>query len=208
MTDESPCALLLLAAGGSQRLGEPKQLKAIEGEPLIRRAARTALAVRLAGGQPHPVVLVLGAHAERIRPHLQDLPIAFVENPLWSEGMASSLRAGLGRILEVKPQVRGVLVMLADQPLLEASHLEAILATQRSSGRDVIASHYGDHLGPPAYFAREHFPALQALRGDVGAKALLKSLNALPVPVSADAGEDLDTPEDYSRLLESARVKR
>lgn len=197
------CALLLLAAGGSRRMGEPKQLLDVGGEPMIRVAARVALSAAL-----HPTVIVLGAHAERIRDLLKGLPLEIVENPQWEDGMASSLRAGLTAVLTKAPRILGLIVMLADQPRLTAGHLRALVSAQRDSGRPVVASDYGDHLGPPAYFGREHFSALLALHGDHGARALLQELDALPVAISADAGADLDTSSDYARLIESPPVSR
>jgi molybdenum cofactor cytidylyltransferase len=140
--------------------------------------------------------------------HLKDQPVTIVENPQWKEGMASSIRAGLTAVLAEAPKAGGIVVMLADQPQLTTEHLARLVAAQRTSGRDIVASDYGDHLGPPAYFGRRHFPALQQLHGDVGARALFANLDPLPVPMPQDVSADLDTPEDYSRLLESPRVKR
>ena len=195
MTEAEPCALLVLAAGGSQRMGEPKQLLSVRGEPLIRRVTRTALEADL-----HPVVVVLGAQADRIRPHLRDLAVSTVENLNWQEGLASSLRAGLEAIMTDVPQVRGVIVMPADQPWLTAAHLRNIEAAQRASNRTIVASDYGDHLGPPAYFGRKHFPALLTLSGDAGARELLRAFDAESVAAPAGSGIDCDNPADYARL--------
>lgn len=203
MAESPQCGLLLLAAGGSRRLGEPKQLVVVDGEPLIRRAVRIALTAQL-----HPTVVVLGANAAQIRAHLEDQPVMLVENPQWMEGMASSIRTGLTAVLAAAPETGGIVMMLADQPQLTADHLAALVAAQRTSGRDVVASDYGDHLGPPAYFGRTHFPALGELGGDVGARALFGNLDPLSVPLPRIVSADLDTPEDYSRLVDSARVKR
>jgi len=203
MAESPQCGLLLLAAGGSRRLGEPKQLVVVDGEPLIQRAVRIALTAQL-----HPTVVVLGAHAAQVRAHLENQPVMLVENPQWREGMASSIRAGLNALLAAAPETGGIVMMLADQPQLTADHLAALVAAQRTSGRDVVVSDYGDHLGPPAYFGRTHFAALGELHGDVGARALFESLDPLSVPLPRIVSADLDTPEDYSRLVDSARVKR
>jgi molybdenum cofactor cytidylyltransferase len=193
MTEAEPCALLVLAAGGSKRMGEPKQLLRVGGEPLIRRVTHTALEADL-----HPVIVVLGAQADRIRPHLQDLAVSIVENPSWQEGMASSLSAGVEAIMADVPRARGLIVMLADQPRLTAAHLMNLEAAQRASNRTIVASDYGDHLGPPAYFGRAHFPALLALRGDVGARELLRAFDAESIAAPPGSGMDLDDPADCS----------
>jgi CTP:molybdopterin cytidylyltransferase MocA len=203
MVEPQRCALLLLAAGGSRRLGEPKQLVIVDGEPLIRRVVRTALAAQL-----RPTVVVLGARASQIRAHLEGQPVTVVENLQWNEGMASSIRKGVTAALAEAPEIDGIVVMLADQPQLTTKHLAALLGAQRESGRDIVASDYGDHLGPPAYFGRRHFPALLELRGDAGARALFGIFDPLAVAVPHDVSADLDTPEDYSRLVELARLKR
>ena len=203
MVEPAQCALLLLAAGGSRRLGTPKQLVPVDGELLIQRAVRIALTAEL-----RPTVVVLGAHAAEIRAHLEDQPVMLVENLQWKEGMASSIRTGLAVVLAEAPEADGIVMMLADQPQLTKEHVAALLDAQRASGRDIVASHYGDHLGPPAYFGRRHFAALGELHGDVGARALLANFDPLPVPMPRGVSADLDTPDDYSRLVESARVKR
>lgn len=198
MAETEPCALLVLAAGGSKRMGQPKQLLCVNGEPLIRRVTLAALEANL-----RPTVILLGAQADRIRPHIKDLAALIVENPQWNEGVASSLRAGVATIVHNAPQARGLIVMLSDQPWLTAAHLIRIEAAQRASGQTIVASDYGDHRGPPAYFGRQHFPALQALRGDVGARELLRDLDVESVAAPAGSGADLDSPDDYARLLDS-----
>jgi CTP:molybdopterin cytidylyltransferase MocA len=187
MADAAPCALAVLAAGGSKRMGEAKQLLSVGREPLIRRVVSSALEARM-----EPTLVILGARAAEIRPLLEDL----VVNPRWSEGLASSLRAAIDA-LDGWPRVRGIIVMLADQPRMTAAHLRNVEASQRESGRSIVASHYGGHLGPPAYFDRRHFPALRALRGDVGARALLHGEDVISVTAPPGTGIDLDTPADY-----------
>jgi CTP:molybdopterin cytidylyltransferase MocA len=185
---------IILAAGASTRMGTPKQLLPVEGRPLIVRAAECSLA---AGAWP--VVVVLGAHEEQIRPVLARLPVLAIENPAWSEGMASSIRAGVTTLRQFSRSLNGALLALCDQPAFSAETIGRLVAAQRTTGRSIAAAHYGGHCGAPAYFLREHFPALAELTGEEGARLFL---NGDPNRVAAvempELAADLDTPEDYA----------
>jgi molybdenum cofactor cytidylyltransferase len=203
MDDGTSIALLLLAAGGSKRMGTPKQLLIIDEQPLIRHAALNALEARF-----QPTAVVLGAYAADIRPLISDLPLLIVENPHWAQGMSGSLRVGLEAILRVAPRASGLIVMLADQPRLPASQLVTLANTHRRTGQSIVASSYSDHIAPPAYIGREHFAALRALTGDAGARHLLATEKGESVPVPPGADIDVDTIADYERLVESAPAQR
>ncbi|HEX3730264.1 MAG TPA: nucleotidyltransferase family protein [Opitutaceae bacterium] len=188
---------LVLAAGASTRMGSPKQLLPVGGEPLVARAAGAALA-----SPAWPVVVVLGSGADGIRPALARLPVLAVENPAWAEGMASSIRAGLAALRQFSPSLQGVVVALCDHPAFSAAAIVRLAEAQRASGRSIAAARYGGRCGAPALFLREHFAALSRLTGEDGARAFL---NAEPGRVAAvdlpEFAVDLDTPEDYRRYL-------
>jgi molybdenum cofactor cytidylyltransferase len=191
-------AAVVLAAGASTRLGFPKQLIVHEGEPLVRRAAMAAIE---AGASP--VVVVLGANASAIAPALSGLtPVTTVLNLEWSKGLASSLTAGLSAVLE-DASCDGVLVTLADQPLVDAAALGRLIAMFNGERR-IVASAYGDTIGVPALFGREHIDDLMRLTGDAGAGAWLRNrrTEATCVPLGA-AALDIDTPADAARLSET-----
>jgi molybdenum cofactor cytidylyltransferase len=194
MADPGPCAVLVLAAGGSKRMGRAKQLVRVGGLPLLRHAALVAIEARL-----QAVVVVLGAEAERVRASIADLDVRIVVNAGWREGLASSLRAGTSEIERILPDARGLIAMPADQPRLSAAHLQAIDRAQRERGAMLVASDYGDHRGPPAYFGRLHFPALKSLRGDVGARELLRGDAVETVAAAPGSGLDVDRPRDLAR---------
>lgn len=198
MAEEGFCAVVVLAAGGSRRMGRPKQLLHLDGQPLVRRAVRVALDAGLGR-----VFVVIGAEAGRIRPALEDLDVTIVVNPDWQDGIASSLRAGVAEIGRVAPDARGLIVLPGDQPRMPAEHLARIDAAQRGSGAAIVASDYGDHRGPPAYFGRRHFAALMALRGDAGARDLLQGDGVETVTAPAGSHFDLDHPADVLRLRET-----
>ena len=178
-------------------MGSLKQLLPVDGQPLLRRAAQTAIDAGL-----HRVLVVLGAEADRIRPVIADLDVGIVLNPDWQEGMASSLRAGVAAVERSLPDVRGLIVMTADQPGITAAHLGRIDAAQRVGGASIVASDFGDFRGPPAYFGRERFAALKSLRGDVGARALLRAEAILAVAAPPGSGVDFDSPSDILRQLQ------
>ncbi|MEN8185317.1 MAG: nucleotidyltransferase family protein [Myxococcota bacterium] len=189
----SRVAALLLAAGGSRRMGRLKQLLRFEGSSLVRRAARAALDSRCA-----ELVVVVGADARDVRETLAGLPLRIVSNPDWQEGIASSLRAGIDSLDD---DVDGVLVLLADQIRVDASLIDALLATWEDSGLGMAACQYPGGPGPPALFARRHFEALGALSGDRGAKGLLLAQPQDCVLVDApQAAFDVDSPEDLESL--------
>jgi CTP:molybdopterin cytidylyltransferase MocA len=186
--------LIILAAGSSSRMGHPKQLLPLEGRPLLLRAVDAALA-----SSAWPVVVVLGAEAEKIRPLLTRLPVLVAENPAWAEGMASSVRAGIALLQQFSRSLDGALVTLCDQPAFSAEVIARLIARQRETSRSIVAAHYQGRNAAPALFLREHFPALAALTGEEGARTLL---NARPELVAAEnlpeLAVDLDTPADYA----------
>jgi molybdenum cofactor cytidylyltransferase len=191
---------VILAAGASNRMGTPKQLLEIGGRPLIVRAIEAALA-----SPAWPVIVVLGAHAERIRPVLTRLPVLIAENPAWAEGMAASIRAGVTTLGHFSRALDGVLVALCDQPAFSADHINRLLAAQVATGSSIVAAHYHGRHAAPALFLREHFPALTAMTGEEGARTLL---NGDPARVAAvdlpELAVDLDTPGDVAALQKNS----
>jgi CTP:molybdopterin cytidylyltransferase MocA len=178
-------AAVVLAAGASTRLGEPKQLARLAGETLLERAVRTA---REAGCSP--VVVVLGAEAGLIveQSDLSDAVVAV--NDEWSEGVASSIRVGVGAVQNAD----GVVLMTCDQPAVTEAHLRALMKTGEAT-----ASHYAGRNGVPAYLPKTAFAQLMELRGDMGARELLRGAAALEL---AHGELDVDTTEDLARARE------
>jgi molybdenum cofactor cytidylyltransferase len=186
---------VVLAAGASTRMGTPKQLLEIKGQTLLVRAVAAALASPV-----WPVVVVLGAHAENIRPVLARLPVLVVENPTWSEGMASSIRVGITTLRQFSRTLDGALVALCDQPAFSAETIGQLISAQRAMRRSIAAARYNGRFGAPALFLREHFAALAELTGEEGARLFLNGdpdrVAAVDLPALA---VDLDTPEDYAK---------
>lgn len=192
---------VILAAGESARMGTPKQLLAVSGQPLLLRAVEAALA-----SAAWPVVVVLGAHAEKIRPLLARHPVLVADNPAWAEGMASSIRVGVTTLQQFSRALNGALVALCDQPAFSSEVIAQLVAAQRTTGRGIAAAHYGGRNGAPALFLREHFPALTAITGEAGARTLLNGDASGVASVDLPAlALDLDTPADYAALNENPK---
>lgn len=187
--------LVVLAAGASSRMGEPKQLLPVAGKPLLLRTIDAALE-----SEAWPVVVVLGAQSAAIRPLLARHPVLVAENPAWAEGMASSLRAGIDVLRQFSRALDAAVVTLCDQPNFSAETVSRLIARQRESACSIVAARYNDRNGAPALFLREHFPTLSALTGEQGARTLLNGVDDGRI-ATVDLPElavDLDTPEDYA----------
>ncbi len=192
--------VVLLAAGASRRYGRPKQLERVGGESLLRRMARVAIA-----SEPAGCVVVLGARAARLQGELRGLPVRIVVNLRWQAGLSSSLAAGLAA---VPTEARAALVLLADQASVRPADLELLVAAWHVAPRLPVAARVGRGFGPPAILPRRLCPKLARLRGDRGARELLKAPSSRTVGVELpSAATDIDLPADVARL-EPARRRR
>lgn len=169
---------VILAAGASRRLGEPKQLLDCDGEPLVRVIARRVRAATDA------TCVVVGA--VDLSAALAGLEVDLVPCATWSEGMAASLRAGV----EWARPHEAAIVAACDQPDLDADHVRALIEVYRRTG-GVVASRYANTAGVPALFPATMFEQLTAIEGDRGARALLGNAHVIDWPAGA---RDLDTP--------------
>lgn len=187
--------VLVLAAGASTRLGQPKQLVRLGGRPALHIVVSSA--VSLVG---HAVSVVVGAHAREMTHLLAHSPASVIVNRHWEEGMASSLRFGLAAL---PPACEAVLILLGDQVAVTADDLRRLAGAWKSEEGMIAASVYDQHVGVPAIFPRLCFSELAELRGDQGARMVLErnSYRLVRVPMS-NAAIDLDTPDDLATLTE------
>jgi len=194
----SDLGAILLAAGGSTRMGRPKQLLSIAGKTLVRRTAETALAAGC-----DPVVIVLGASADLVAQELLGLNVHTAINPQWSSGIGSSIRTGAQTLLNLGLPLRAIALMLCDQPLISAVTLQRLFQSHFDSRKDVAVSSYNQTIGPPIVLASALLPDLLSLPDAQGAKAFWMSrpeiVSEVPCP---EAAIDLDTPEDLQALAE------
>ncbi|MFT8807345.1 nucleotidyltransferase family protein [Gluconobacter sp.] len=178
---------LLLAAGGSTRLGRPKQLLTIGGEPLVRHVARLLLAT-----QPECLVVVTGGAGAEIRDALADLDIVTVQNEDWQTGLASSLRYG-HRMLE--QDNTPLLIAGTDQPRLTEHHLRTLLK-HGTVGKDVVTAYGQEGRGIPVLLSPATRRRIDGLHGDTGLRHLWKNAGVTPALVEApELAFDIDTPE-------------
>jgi CTP:molybdopterin cytidylyltransferase MocA len=186
---------IVLAAGASRRFGSQKQLVRIAGRPLLHSAVTRASEV--AGSS---LIVVLGSGAAQLAPLLKHSPGSIVVNQNWREGLSSSIRAGIAHL---PPGCGGALLMLADQPAVTVDDLKRLAGSWRKQPQYCAAALYAGTIGVPAIFPRTMFPQLLQLRGDSGARALLRRSPDRVVRVSMpSAAVDLDTPEDLLSLAE------
>jgi molybdenum cofactor cytidylyltransferase len=185
--------LVLLAAGRGTRFGPaPKLLGLLDGEPLVRHAARAALASRLG-----PVAVVLGAHAPAVRAALDGLDLTFVENPAHAEGLSTSLRAGLAAL----PEREAVLVLLGDMPRIGAHHLHALADAYVEGDAAVVPVHAGQRGNPVLLDRRRLAADLATLDGDRGAGRLLaRRPDVREIALDAAVLADVDTPAGLAAL--------
>lgn len=188
--------ILILAAGASSRMGQPKQLLPYQDEPLIRHLVKMSL-------QTHQrVLVVIGALHEKIAESLKDLPVQTVVNSAWKNGLSASLQCGVKQALVQDPQIQGVLVVLGDQPLITATHLKNLIKQGNSEEGTLVATDYGDMLGVPAYIGKRYFPDIMQLSGDAGARSIMGQYpQALRKVLFPGAKIDLDTREDWTEFI-------
>ena len=189
---DTEAGVILLAAGASTRLGQTKQLVKHQGVALVRRTACLALAVTPC------CVVVTGAAMNRVGRALSGLPLIHAHNPDWRTGMAGSLATG---IRSLPPQTDSALVLLCDQWHLNEKDLVQLMTAWRNNPGHISAASWKDGFGPPVMFPRSLFPQLLGLKGDRGARSIIRknagSVNFVPIPHAAD---DLDSPADLLQM--------
>lgn len=189
-------AAIVLAAGSASRMGKLKQLLPYAGRTFVSHAVQQAVTAGLA-----PIVVVVGAEADAVRSSVAALPVEIAQNERWQLGMGSSISVGIRQLQETPTYSAGVGILLADQPLVAAEHLQEMRRLLYTGKAPIVAAEYGGTLGVPAFFKRELFGVLADLSPDAGARHLLRDsgfdVTAFPLP---EAAMDIDTPADFEAL--------
>lgn len=182
---------LLLAAGGSRRLGTAKQLLEFRGKTLLHRAVKALVETAC-----DPVVVVLGAEIDRSKTEIEDLPVTVIVNDDWESGMSSSIRIGLEKLLLLEPDIDAVMIMLCDQPFVTAEKIGLFIEEFKRKNPAIMAAKYNEVLGVPALFSRTMFGELANLEGDKGARDLIRKTDSIIAIDLPEAAFDIDTRED------------
>jgi molybdenum cofactor cytidylyltransferase len=187
-------AAINLAAGESNRLGQPKQILIFKSQTLLERAIDSAQRSNCS-----TVIVVLGANAGLINP----IPgTSTLYNNHWQEGMATSIITGINEVNE-NPSIDKVIILLCDQPFLDADLLNLMIDKQSETGKPIVACHYNNTTGVPVLFDRSIFADLLLLKGAEGAKKILKNHTDQIATIPFERGSiDIDTPEDFEKLKE------
>jgi molybdenum cofactor cytidylyltransferase len=195
MASAPAIAAVVLAAGGSTRMGEPKQLLLLGEKPMVRRTTEAVCAAGL-----DQVVVVIGAQANAVQQALAGLPVEFAVNQDWAKGMSTSLRAGLCML---RPAIQAVLVVLADQPEVSPGLLRTLVERYEATGAAIVVPFYQGQRGNPVLFDRSIFPELLAVQGDRGGRELLARHREKLERVDTDDAAvvlDVDTRQDYEQV--------
>jgi molybdenum cofactor cytidylyltransferase len=184
-------------------MGTPKPLLLWKGQSLIENAVAKT---REAGIEK--IVIVAGAHFDLVSPILRLLKLPYARNEDWKKGMGSSIRSGLQKLLEVEAAIEGALIWLCDQPLVNSADLRALIEAFDPPQFPIAAAEFSGTQGIPTVFGREFFDVLLQMEESAGAKSILTrnlaKVRKVPIP---EAASDIDTPEDYRRLVEAHRAK-
>jgi molybdenum cofactor cytidylyltransferase len=196
ITVEEKIAGIILAGGNSSRMGQPKAFLNWKGEPFVRACVLQAISAGL-----DPVMVIAGEEYERIQDLVQDLPVHVIQNPDWNEGQSSSIRTA---IKSLPKRVGGAIFQLVDQPHIPVALLRRLKNEHSTSLSPIVIPESNGRRANPVLFDRRTFHALSSIQGDVGGRMIfsqfpLKSIRWFDESILID----VDTPEDYTRLLES-----
>lgn len=186
---------IVLAAGGSKRMGLVKQLIIWKGKPLVWHVVSTAVESGLTS-----IIVVIGAEAEAVRRALDGLPVEFVVNPDWDKGQSTSVRAGLNAVVG---KVQGAMFLLADMPMVSRGLVDALIEYHRRTLTPIIAPRAGGRWGNPVLFDKSTFDGLARLTGDRGGRALFDRYRVGGIDTDESVLFDVDNPGDVRKLMDS-----
>ena len=199
MKNKDNIAILVMAAGTSSRMKGIKQLLPWGESTLLENALKNANS-----SKAQRVLTVLGAYKKEILDSISLGKQDYIYNPNWKSGLGNSIACGTRHLLDSDKEYKGILVLLADQPLIDYRYLDTLIAQFLDSPNSIVATDYGNRVGVPAVFAATHFKELLQLGADFGAKEIIKAHGSEVLKISANGKElDIDTQEEYERVKKS-----
>jgi molybdenum cofactor cytidylyltransferase len=195
---------IILAAGESSRLGKPKQLIELQGKTLLRRVVDAVTDTNCS-----PTVVVTGIHQAELGNELRTTEAVVLENQNWRRGIGTSIRVGIQHLIENEIDVDGVLLLVCDQPFVNADTIRNLIRLREETKKSIVASNYAGTLGVPALFDRSLFRELLSLSDQAGAKSIiLKNRTRVTEFAFPEGAIDIDTWEDWEKLTEASHPER
>ncbi|QOG00613.1 NTP transferase domain-containing protein [Flavobacterium sp. MDT1-60] len=189
--------IIILAAGNSSRLGQPKQLLVYKDTTLLQHIIAEASAIK-----ESVVIVVTGANHELIEKEIDSSKIKTAFNQDWELGMSSSINTGINKALQLFPEIEKCILAVCDQPFVSHSVFENLIAEHQKNGKGIIASSYAETLGTPVLFDKKYFGELLNLKGQEGAKKIINQFLDDTASIPFEKGNiDIDTEEDYNKLI-------
>ena len=191
----SKTGIIILAAGNSSRMGEPKQLMKFKSKTFLQHIIEESKEANL-----NPVICVTGYQSDQISKAIAGMNVIIVNNEQWSEGMGTGISAGIKEALQ--SDLDSVILAVSDQPYVSSGLFAKMLTLKDKSGKKIVASSYAGTLGTPVLFDKEYFNQLISLHGNQGAKNIVHMNMFDVVTVKFEKGSiDIDTKEDYEKLI-------
>jgi molybdenum cofactor cytidylyltransferase len=191
----SKTGIIILAAGSSSRMGEPKQLMKFKSKTFLQHIIEESKEANL-----NPVICVTGYQSDQISKAIAGMNVIIVNNEQWSEGMGTGISAGIKEALQ--SDLDSVILAVSDQPFVSSGLFAKMLTLKDKSGKKIVASSYAGTLGTPVLFDKEYFNQLICLHGNQGAKNIVHMNMSDVVTVKFEKGSiDIDTKEDYEKLI-------
>ncbi len=197
MAETENIAVVILAAGESSRMQQSKQLLPWGTSTLLGNAINEALE-----SNSEKVYVVLGAKAETIQMQFNSTDVTWILNKNWKKGMGSSISCAINYLVHLKTNYAGILIMLCDQPLIDADYINKMISAFKRSKKGIVATAYKHSNGVPVLFDKKYLEDLSNLQGNIGAKEIIAANSKGVVAINPNGKEkDLDTMEEYKQAL-------
>jgi molybdenum cofactor cytidylyltransferase len=190
-------SVIILAAGAARRMNQAKMLLPFGEASILQTIIEQTKEIN-----PDTICLVTGFYHQEIMAHVQDEQVQFLFNEQWQEGMSGSIKKGLEFLVNKHPEMKTLLILVADQPYITGALLHQMLEAQNQTNKGIIAASYAGISGTPVLFHKNHFSNLEKLVGDKGARSILQQYPDDLITVDFPLGEmDIDTEDDYKKML-------